>query len=142
MLLYLDNCCFNRPFDNQRQLQISLETQAKLFIQQEILSGRFMLLWSYILEHENNRNPYEIRRDNVLVWKNVAIKTVIESEEILSFGETLMKRKIKIYDALHIACAFIGGCDYFLTVDKGTLNKEINEIHVCNPIDFICGLEE
>jgi len=24
--LYLDNCCFNRPFDNQEQLQIKLET--------------------------------------------------------------------------------------------------------------------
>jgi len=30
--LYLDNCCFNRPFDNQKQLKIKLETEAKLFI--------------------------------------------------------------------------------------------------------------
>jgi hypothetical protein len=30
--LYLDNCCFNRPFDNQSQLKIYLETQAKLAI--------------------------------------------------------------------------------------------------------------
>jgi predicted nucleic acid-binding protein len=37
MRLYLDNCCFNRPFDNQEQLKIKLETEAKLFIQQESL---------------------------------------------------------------------------------------------------------
>ena len=29
MKLYLDNCCFNRPFDDQSQLRIRLETEAK-----------------------------------------------------------------------------------------------------------------
>jgi hypothetical protein len=36
MRVYLDNCCYNRPYDNQSQLRISLETQAKLYIQQLI----------------------------------------------------------------------------------------------------------
>jgi hypothetical protein len=141
VLLYLDNCCFNRPFDDQQQLKISLETQAKLFIQQEILNGQFMFLWSYILEHENNRNPFEIRRESVFGWKDIAAKVIVESEEILFFGEMLMKRNVKLYDALHLACAYIGGCDCFLTVDKGLLNKNINEIRICNPIEFIRDLE-
>jgi len=59
----------------------------------------------------------------------------------MSFGEMLIKRNVKLYDALHVACACIGGCEYFLTVDKGLLNKKINEIRVCNPIDFIRELE-
>ena len=33
MRIYLDNCCFNRPYDNQAQIRISLEAQAKLYIQ-------------------------------------------------------------------------------------------------------------
>lgn len=66
MLLYLDNCCYNRPFDDQTQLKISFESQAKLFVQQEILSGHFKLLWSYVLEYENNKNPFEVRRESVL----------------------------------------------------------------------------
>ena len=28
--VYLDNCCFNRPYDNQGNLLIHLETEAKL----------------------------------------------------------------------------------------------------------------
>jgi hypothetical protein len=28
--IYLDNCCYNRPFDNQLQMKIRLETEAKL----------------------------------------------------------------------------------------------------------------
>ena len=137
MLIYLDNCCFNRPFDDQQQLRISLETQAKLFVQSEILSGRFALIWSYILEHENNKNPFEIRRDNIMSWKSVAVRYIAESEEVLSFGDMLVKRNVRLYDALHVACAYVGGCDYFLTVDKGLLNKKIDEIYVYNPIDFI-----
>lgn len=31
MRVYLDNCSFNRPFDDQTQIKISLETEAKLF---------------------------------------------------------------------------------------------------------------
>ena len=141
MLIYLDNCCFNRPFDDQKQLRISLETQAKLFVQSEILSGRFALVWSYILEHENNMNPFEIRRDNIVSWKSIAVRSITESEEVLSFGEMLMKRNVGLYDALHVACAYVGGCNYFLTVDKGLLNKKIDEIHVYNPIDFVRELE-
>ena len=36
MRVYLDNCCYNRPYDDQSQLTISLETQAKLQIQKMI----------------------------------------------------------------------------------------------------------
>jgi hypothetical protein len=36
--IYLDNCCFNRPYDNQNNLLVLLETEAKLFIQDLIFS--------------------------------------------------------------------------------------------------------
>ena len=51
MRLYLDNCTFNRPFDDQNQLKIKLETEAKLFIQQGFIMGIYDLVWSYILEY-------------------------------------------------------------------------------------------
>jgi len=30
MWIYLDNCCYNRPFDDQSQLRVRLEAEAKL----------------------------------------------------------------------------------------------------------------
>ena len=30
MRVYLDNCCYNRPFDEQSQLRIRLETEARM----------------------------------------------------------------------------------------------------------------
>lgn len=141
MLVYLDNCSFNRPFDDQTQLRISLESQAKLFIQQEIQHGRLGLLWSYVLEYENSKNPFDVRRCSIGRWKEMATKHVEETEDIILLGESLMKRGLKLYDALHVACAYCGGCDRFITVDNGILNKHVNEIVVQNPVDFILELE-
>jgi hypothetical protein len=53
MRVYLDNCCFNRPFDEQTQTRIRLEAEAKLDIQQRIRDKRIELGWSYILDYEN-----------------------------------------------------------------------------------------
>ena len=36
MRVYLDNCCDNRPFDDQSQVKAFLETVAKLSIQQKM----------------------------------------------------------------------------------------------------------
>ena len=33
MRIYLDNCCYNRPFDEQTQLRVRLETITKLAVQ-------------------------------------------------------------------------------------------------------------
>ena len=42
--LYLDNCCFNRPFDDQGFIKIRLETEAKLFIQEKIKLGEYKIV--------------------------------------------------------------------------------------------------
>ncbi len=34
--VYLDNCSYNRPYDDQSQMRIHLETQAKIHIQDMI----------------------------------------------------------------------------------------------------------
>jgi len=55
--VYLDNCCFNRPYDNQERLSVKLETEAKIRIQELIKNGELLLIWSFILDYENSYNP-------------------------------------------------------------------------------------
>ncbi len=57
-LIYLDMCCFNRPYDDQSQARIRLETEAKLLIQENIRQGKCRLAWSAILDFECSKNPY------------------------------------------------------------------------------------
>lgn len=137
MRLYLDNCCFNRPFDDQTQLKINLESQAKLAVQGMILNKEHSLVWSYMLEYENSQNPFEIRKDSIIKWKELADVCIEENENILITAENLLTIGLKPKDAIHIACAAEAKCDYFLTTDIGILKKNIDIVKVVNPIDFI-----
>lgn len=138
MKIYLDNCCFNRPFDDQTQLKIHLETLAKLAIQSDVLKGKYSLVWSYMLEYENMQNPFEIRREAIIKWKGIANEYVLENEEILINAEDLVKGGLKPKDSIHIACAAYAKCDYFITTDIGILKKKsLSNISITNPIDFI-----
>ena len=49
--IYLDNCCYNRPYDDQIQPKIIIETLAKLHIQKLVLDKKLDLVWSYILRY-------------------------------------------------------------------------------------------
>jgi len=45
MSIYLDLCCFNRPFDGQEQIRIRLESEAELEVQSRIRRGDLELAW-------------------------------------------------------------------------------------------------
>ena len=141
MRLYLDNCCFNRPFDDQSRLTIRLETEAKLHIQNAIRAGQYALGWSYILDYENAANPLEGRRTEIQRWEALADSYATETPAILAEMQDIVTVGIKPLDALHIACAQALGCQYFLTVDKGILKKAagVANIQILNLIDFVIG---
>ena len=91
MRVYLDMCTFNRPFDDQNQLKIKLETEAKLFKQQGIVNGYYELVWSYILEYENNQNRYDDKRNAIYDWKKIAKIHCVENNKIIEYAENLKK---------------------------------------------------
>ena len=144
MRIYLDNCMFNRPFDNQNQIRIRLETEAKLYIQSMIKNKSLMLVWSYILDFENAQNPHDERRKSVSVWRNLAIVDIEESPNLLTKAREFLAYDIKTKDALHLAAAIEGNADYFLTTDDKLLSKarKNNIIKVLNPVDYIRELEK
>ena len=139
MRIYLDNCCFNRPFDDQSQLRILLESEAKLRIQENIRSGTFELVWSYILDYENSQNPFRERREQIIKWRGYSDKDIEESEQVLNIASMIMKHGIKKLDSLHLACAINANTDYFLTTDDGVIKKakHIKNIQIVDPIGFI-----
>jgi hypothetical protein len=53
-------------------LKIRLETEAKLSIQGRARDGLYSLCWSYVLDYENENNPYEIKRNAIAPWESVA----------------------------------------------------------------------
>lgn len=142
MRIYLDNCCFNRPFDDQTQKKIQLESEAKLFVQNEILEGRYELVWSYILDYENAVNPFEERKNTIALWRGIAVSDCNENNDIVSMAEDIVNQGIKAKDALHLACAIHAKCEYFITTDIGLLKKSSGLIKIVSPIEFVRRMED
>lgn len=144
MRVYLDNCCFNRPYDSQSQMRISLETQAKLYIQDLIKSSKLELASSYMLRFENEQNPYEIRRQAIAEYIQDNTSVYIDHhqmEDVAIVAESIMETGIKKKDAIHVASAIIAECDCFLTTDIRLLKYKTDRIIMENPVDFIQRLD-
>ena len=139
MRVYLDNCSFNRPFDDQRQMRVQLEAEAKLCIQEHIRSGTLELVWSYMLDFENAANPFEERRTTISGWRQYATMDVEETAMILQRATVLAGMGLKAKDALHIACAIAGECPYFVTTDDDILKRrqDVHDITVIDPTSFV-----
>ena len=142
MRIYMDNCCFNRPYDNQNYLKIELETKAKLKIQEMIVGGELELVISYILEQENDDNPYTERKTAIEDFFRYAIIDIDETDEIIEIANKARKTGLKTKDSLHVACAIVANCDYMLTTDKRFLKYVDARIQVLNPMQFIIEMEE
>ena len=140
MRIYLDMCCFNRPYDDQSQLRISLESQAKLHIQELIKEAKLDLVTSYVLQYENSRNRdlsrrYAIERF-VLAYRKENID-VAQDDTVSKIAESFMETGIKEKDAYHLSCAIIGDCEYFITTDDRILRHQTDKIRIINPTEFI-----
>ena len=139
--IYLDNCCFNRPYDDQSQPRVRFETQAKLHIQRMIVEHEVELVWSYILKFENSHNPFEAKKRAITQWEKLSSLFVSMSDEIVAAAEKITLTGVKNTDALHVACAISGNCHYFITVDKRLLKYRDDKIIICNPIEFFNQIE-
>lgn len=137
--MYLDNCCFNRPFDDQGPTRIRLEAEAKLCIQEHIRGGRLELAWSYILDFENTANPFDERRTIISGWRQYALIDVAETPTIVQQAEALVGLGLAAKDALHVSCAIAGGCTYFVTTDDEILKRGslVRGITVLDPASFV-----
>jgi predicted nucleic acid-binding protein len=136
--IYLDTSVYNRPFDDQTQPRIWLETLAFAVILQMVESGSLELVSSSVLEYENSRNPFPLRRE----WVNRCLKLASHhqavDEEIKRRAQELEQQGLKAVDALHVACAEAAGAVYFLTCDDRVVRRyRDKELQVLNPIIFV-----
>jgi predicted nucleic acid-binding protein len=140
--IYLDTSVYNRPFDDQTQPRIWLETLAFSVILQMIESNVAVLITSSVVEYENSRNPHQLRRAWVNRVTTFAADHQLVNEEIRRRGETLEQGGLKPIDALHVACAETAKADYFVTCDDRLINRyqrlqQDTELMVCNPTELV-----
>ena len=139
MRVYLDNCCYNRPFDDQAQVKVRVETISKLAVQLMMATKRVEYVWSSTLDYELSKNPVPKRKATISRWRTGAVEYVTASEEVSQRAKELENAGLGAQDALHVASAEQAGCDWFLTTDKGILKRASvsTEMRIANPTTFI-----
>lgn len=145
MRVYLDMCCYNRPYDDQSQIKVSLETQAKLHIQDLVQKKHLDLVSSYMLRYECGQNPYEMRRNTIMQFIDTHTAAYVGLErrkEIEAIAEKIMDTGVKFKDACHVASAVYASCEYFISTDKRLLKYKTDQIKMVTPIEFITETEE
>lgn len=140
MRIYLDNCCYNRPYDDQTQTRISLEAQAKLHIQEQIRENKFELASSYMLSYENSLNRVETKREAIDQFMSTNAAVYIDASqgsEIESYAKVIASTGVKPADAIHTACAILAHCDYLITTDDRLLKYKDDRIRIVDPTEFV-----
>ena len=138
--VYLDNCCYCRPYDDQSGKLVQLETEAKLEIQRMIKDGQVCLITSATLDYEISKNPNPTAKDIIQKFTNDNAYIYVSKQNnqcVRSRAERIIAAGIGVMDANHIASSIIAGSDYFITVDKRLLKYRTGDVIICDPIKFL-----
>jgi hypothetical protein len=139
MRLYIDLSCFNRPFDDQSQERIRLETEAVLSVLTRVVEGKERLLWSWVTSFENSKHPRPDRRDEIAVWQTKAERTIDLSGGLQERAREFEQQGILALDAAHLA-AEIGGAEVVLTCDDIMVRRARRldlSLRVLNPVAYL-----
>jgi predicted nucleic acid-binding protein len=140
MKVYMDVCCLNRPFDDQTQNRIRIESEAVLAILSRCMDD-WILVGSEVVDYETSKIPDEERRKKAEILTSISKEKVIVDDNIVEKALELEKIGLRPLDALHVACAE-KTADVMLTTDdeivkKVKANKDLIRVRVENPVRWL-----
>lgn len=142
MKLYLDACCFNRPFDDQRQNRIRLESEAIILIMDRLHNKEWEWIGSDVLLAELENTPDIDKRRYLMELAEWVHLHVDLTEHVIARATQLEHLGLKSFDAMHVACAESAHADVFLTTDDKLLRTALRErdnlyVTTANPLSWL-----
>jgi predicted nucleic acid-binding protein len=138
--IYLDNSVLNRPYDDQRQPRIWLETLCFVLILQMAEKGEAELIRSTFHILENNESRAVERREWVEACLNLASHPARITSEMEQRANALSKAGLKPLDAAHLAAAENAAADFFITCDDQLIRKYRGSLRALTPPELILTL--
>ena len=140
--VYFDNCCYNRPYDDQTQAKVQMETNAIMDIIKYAEQDKCIIYSSIAVEFEMNNNKDLEKKNNVIIfYDSIKTKKIKLQKSVDARAEELFnKYNIKFKDSLHIAYCELENIDYLISTDKLFINASSRadlKVKVINPRDFI-----
>jgi predicted nucleic acid-binding protein len=122
-------------------MTVKNETNAKLFIQQLLRLNSLDLCTSFVLIKEIQADKDDVKVKNILSFIAECTSGIYVSdknmEKLKEHTAQIISTGVKEMDAVHVACAVLAECDYFITVDKRLLKYKSDRIKIVNPIEFV-----
>ncbi len=141
MRIYLDNCCYNRPFDDQRQERIHMESEAVFAVLRRGIQQIDEIIGSSVLELEIDGISNDAKKEKVKNLYKIVETSIQYTEKIYHRAEELSKQSnIRSFDHLHIASAEQGNVEMMLTTDDKLIKQCSNidlTVKVMNPLNYI-----
>ena len=142
MKIYLDACCWSRPFDNQVQPRIRLEAEAVLSIIVRSRVGELTLAASEALEFELSRMPDADKLKKVRSLYSAASERLLYTEETKKRALFFQRQGVKPLDSVHLALAEEYRYDVLLTTDDSLFaaaTRSDAAVRVDNPAAWLMG---
>lgn len=117
------HAAFKRPFDDQTQPRIRVESEALLAILAAVQAGDLSLLTSEVLEFEIEHIPDEHRRREALAMLTLASERLTITPTSEALAASLEGSGLSAMDALHVAVASEVSADFFATTDDRLLRR-------------------
>jgi predicted nucleic acid-binding protein len=121
--VYLDICCFKRPFDDASVERVRREAEAVASILAAAEVGLVKLVRSPAHDFENDKNPREDRRLATLLWLEGADMRAPASRAAFDRARELEALGFAPLDALHLAFSEKSEARWFVTTDDRLLNR-------------------
>lgn len=136
----MDICCLKRPFDEQSQPRVHLESEAVLaLLKAPSEQVKFIRSAAHDLENDQNRLP--LRAERVRQWLATLPLLDLPDDMLVRRTAELIGLGFKNFDALHLASAELAQADVFATCDDRLLaaarrHASLLRVRVINPLDL------
>lgn len=143
--LYLDMCTIKRPFDDQTQVRIRLETEAVDAILAACQQGEHQLVSSDALLFENARNPNQDRQSYAARILAMGKTVVMHSTDVSKRAREWLSQGIMLLDALHLASAESAAAEYFVSSDDQLRHRSKRvdtSLRICSPLELVQELSK
>lgn len=131
-------CVWKRPFDDQSDDCIWIESQAVIRILDLANAGDLQILVSMALTLENDRNPKAWRRHRVATLMASFGRPMPLTDAVLLRAYDIRGMGLMDMDALHLAFAENLKATYFVTCDDMILKRQNSiKTKIINPVDLL-----
>ena len=147
--VYLDTNVYCRPFDDQIDRRIRMDSEAFVEIADAALRGKIVIVSSDYVKFEIEKIVDPLKRKDVRGFeRTLASVNVASDKQIISLARKFsVECGLNPLDALHVSAACLGKSDWFLTCDdeilqngrciEETAAKERYKLKVRNPINYL-----